>query len=95
MINNSNQIWSTIQKTFGDLAPGAWVVMGNDVLRVAVVRPNNGTVEVHLYRSGHTSLGSLLSMSALPAFPVTILDQQSKQGIPMDNINEVRQQLRT
>lgn len=93
MINNSNQIRSTIQKTFGDLAPGAWVVMGNDVLRVAVVRPNNGIVKVHLYRSGHTSLGSLISMSAPAAFPVTILDQQSKQGIPMDNINEVRSRL--
>lgn len=88
-----DQMLPTLQKTFGDLAPGTWVVMGNDLFRVALVRPNNGIVEVHLYRGGHTSLESLMSMSALAAFHVTILDQQSEQGIPMNNINEVRERL--
>lgn len=79
MINNSNQIHSTTQKTFGDLAPGAWVVFGKDVMRVAWVLSTDNIVEVRMYRDGHISLESQVRMSASATFPVTLLDQQPTQ----------------
>lgn len=76
MINNSNQIQSIIQKTFGDLEPGHRVVFGKDVMRVAWVLSTDNVVEVRMYRDGHISPESQVRMSASATFPVTLLDQQ-------------------